>query len=324
MLNEISISEKTISGIIVEDVPFQKFIGKVTTLDLSHTHLNGSIPDSIGRLATLTVLDLSINQLTLHIPTSLGSLVSLQLFSVSSNSLKGTVPASIRALIARGMADALAKQEIQRNTNLNGDGSQGSGNGITRPVRPTRECTYNDFHKCQLLNFKDTEGVVGLTYWFERMETVFHIIGHDALMQCPWKTLIKMMTVKYCPRSEIKKLEIEILEPEGQGNKDNAEWAIRASNGLMDQKAQDYTARTGKRKEYAGTLPLCNKCKFHHNGSCTAKTTTCYECGNQGHYKSDCPELKNQNHGNQAEGTEARGMVYNIRGENRSNLDDME
>ncbi|GKF18261.1 hypothetical protein Tco_0063179, partial [Tanacetum coccineum] len=83
--------------------------------------------------------------------------------------------AAIRALIARGMADALAKQEIQRNTNLNGDGSQGSGNGITRPVRPTRECTYNDFHKCQLLNFKDTEGVVGLTYWFERMETVFHI-----------------------------------------------------------------------------------------------------------------------------------------------------
>ncbi|GKB12400.1 hypothetical protein Tco_0846323 [Tanacetum coccineum] len=29
----------------------------------------------------------------------------------------------------------------------------------------------------------------------------------------------------------------------------------------------------------------------------------------QRHYKSDCPELKNQNHGNQAEGIEARGMV---------------
>ncbi|GJX51512.1 putative reverse transcriptase domain-containing protein [Tanacetum coccineum] len=39
------------------------------------------------------------------------------------------------------------------------------------------------------------------------------------------------------------------------------------------------------------------------------RTLTCYECGNQGHYRSDCPELKNRNHGNQAEGTEARGMV---------------
>ncbi|GJR41960.1 reverse transcriptase domain-containing protein [Tanacetum coccineum] len=148
--------------------------------------------------------------------------------------------AAIRALIAQGMADALAEQEIQRNTNLNGDGSQGSGSGITRPVRPTRECTYSDFLKCQPLNFKGTEGVVGLTQWFERMETVFHIsncavenqvkfatctllgaaltwwnshvktVGHDAAYGMPWKTLMKMMTVKYCPRSEIKKLEIEI------------------------------------------------------------------------------------------------------------------
>nr|GEZ14138.1 reverse transcriptase domain-containing protein [Tanacetum cinerariifolium] len=53
-----------------------------------------------------------------------------------------------------------------------------------------------------------------------------------------------------------------------------------------------YTATSGKRKEYAGTLPMCNKCKFHHNGQCTVK--------NQGHYRSDCPELKNQDHGNQA------------------------
>ncbi|GJY30017.1 reverse transcriptase domain-containing protein [Tanacetum coccineum] len=78
--------------------------------------------------------------------------------------------------------------------------------------------------------------------------------------------------------------------------------------------AQAYAARTVERKEYAGTLSLYNKCKFHHNGPCTTKIITCYECGNQGYYKSDCPELKNRNHGNQAEGTEARGMVYALGG----------
>ncbi|GKE51708.1 putative reverse transcriptase domain-containing protein, partial [Tanacetum coccineum] len=30
------------------------------------------------------------------------------------------------------------------------------------------------------------------------------------------------------------------------------------------------------------------------------RTLICYECGGLGHYKRDCPELKNQNHGNQA------------------------
>ncbi|GKA92979.1 hypothetical protein Tco_0814965 [Tanacetum coccineum] len=71
--------------------------------------------------------------------------------------------AAIRALISRGVADALVEHEIQRNNNLNGDESQASVSGITRPVRPTRECTYTDFLKCQPMNFKGTKGVVGLT-----------------------------------------------------------------------------------------------------------------------------------------------------------------
>ncbi|GJY25217.1 hypothetical protein Tco_0399943 [Tanacetum coccineum] len=57
--------------------------------------------------------------------------------------------AAIKAWISRGVAAALAEREIQRNNNLNGDVSQGSRSGITRPVRPTRECTYTDFLKCQ-------------------------------------------------------------------------------------------------------------------------------------------------------------------------------
>ncbi|GKG27804.1 hypothetical protein Tco_0406131, partial [Tanacetum coccineum] len=34
--------------------------------------------------------------------------------------------------------------------------------------------------------------------------------------------------------------------------------------------ARAYSARSSK-KEYAGTLLLCNKCKFHHNVLCTVK-----------------------------------------------------
>ncbi|GJR03005.1 reverse transcriptase domain-containing protein [Tanacetum coccineum] len=45
-----------------------------------------------------------------------------------------------------------------------------------------------------------------LTWWNSHIKTV----GHDAAYGMPWKTLMKMMTDKYCPRGEIKKLEIEI------------------------------------------------------------------------------------------------------------------
>ncbi|GJT39624.1 hypothetical protein Tco_0939489 [Tanacetum coccineum] len=78
-----------------------------------------------------------------------------------------------------------------------------------------------------------------------------------------------------------------------------------------------YTAEPGERKEYVGTLPLCNKFKFHRNGQCTVK--------NQGNYMSDCSKLKNQNHGNQAGGTRARGMVHALGGgETNQDLNDIE
>ncbi|GKA95020.1 hypothetical protein Tco_0817058 [Tanacetum coccineum] len=110
-----------------------------------------------------------------------------------------------------------------------------------------------------------------------------------------------------------------------------------------------YTAGSSEKKVYAGTLPLCNKCKFHNNGQCTVKcanckrvghltrdcrslaatnnqrTLTCYECGNQWHYMSDCPELKNRNHRNEVEGIEAREMVYALGGgETNQDLNNME
>ncbi|GJR34933.1 hypothetical protein Tco_1210617 [Tanacetum coccineum] len=44
-----------------------------------------------------------------------------------------------------------------------------------RTERVARECTYSDFLKCQPLNFNGTKGIVRLTQWFERIESVFHI-----------------------------------------------------------------------------------------------------------------------------------------------------
>ncbi|GJS84847.1 putative reverse transcriptase domain-containing protein [Tanacetum coccineum] len=107
----------------------------------------------------------------------------------------------------------------------NGNGGNGNPNENGRGDRPVaRECTYQDFMKCQPLNFKGTEGVVGLIRWFEKMETVFHVsncleksqvkyatftllnsaltwwnsykrtIGTEAAFAMSWRELIKIMT----------------------------------------------------------------------------------------------------------------------------------
>ncbi|GJV48514.1 reverse transcriptase domain-containing protein [Tanacetum coccineum] len=135
-------------------------------------------------------------------------------------------------MIDQGITTALAA----RDGNRNGDGSHTSGTGGRRTECVARECTYQDFMKCKPL----TEGVVELTQWFERMETVFCIsncsvenqikfstctllagaltwwnsyvmtVTHDVAYVMTWVELRKKMIDKYCPRNEMKKLEAEL------------------------------------------------------------------------------------------------------------------
>nr|GEY03292.1 reverse transcriptase domain-containing protein [Tanacetum cinerariifolium] len=81
---------------------------------------------------------------------------------------------AINNLIAQRVAKALAKYETQRNSVINGDTSNTIRTG-PRTVRPTRECTYKDYLNCRPLKFNGTEGVIGLTQWFMRTESVSSI-----------------------------------------------------------------------------------------------------------------------------------------------------
>ncbi|GJY62630.1 putative reverse transcriptase domain-containing protein [Tanacetum coccineum] len=142
----------------------------------------------------------------------------------------------LQAMINQGVNAALAARDSTRN----GTDSHSSGTGVRGSERVARECTYQDFMKCKPLYFKGTEGVVELTQWFERMETVFRIsncsvenhvkfstctllasaltwwnshvmtVTHDVAYSMTWVDLRKKMTDKYCPRNEMKKLEAEL------------------------------------------------------------------------------------------------------------------
>ncbi|GJY06028.1 putative reverse transcriptase domain-containing protein [Tanacetum coccineum] len=106
------------------------------------------------------------------------------------------------------------------NGNGNGNG-MGGGNGDGNPntyagdfVPVARKCTYQDFLKCQPLNFKGTEGVVGLTRWFEKMETVFYISN------CPLKYQVKYVSCTLQDSNALMKLMTEmVLEEEDRVKK---------------------------------------------------------------------------------------------------------
>ncbi|GKA64569.1 putative reverse transcriptase domain-containing protein [Tanacetum coccineum] len=156
---------------------------------------------------------------------------------VNNTNPNNMTPESIQAMI---------DQALLRNS-TNGDGSHSSHGDNRRNVQTARPCFYADFMKCQPLNFKGTEGVVGLTRWIEKMESVFNIsgcaienqvkfatctllgaaltwwngqirtLGPEAYAMT-WEVLKKKMTDKYCPQGEIKKLEIELWNLKVKGN----------------------------------------------------------------------------------------------------------
>ncbi|GJV66564.1 putative reverse transcriptase domain-containing protein [Tanacetum coccineum] len=121
------------------------------------------------------------------------------------------------------IGDEVEQEEVGGNGNGGNRNSNGNGGEYGynfRGFMPARECTYQDFLKCQPLNFNGTEGVVGLTHWFEKMETNSHKrrIRNKAAYAMSWAELMKLVTEVYCPRNEIQKMETELWNLTMKGN----------------------------------------------------------------------------------------------------------
>nr|GFB23484.1 hypothetical protein [Tanacetum cinerariifolium] len=129
-------------------------------------------------------------------------------------------------------------QALLRNSS-GGDGSHSSHAENPRNMHTARPCYYANFMKCHILNFKGTEGAVGLTRWIDKMESVFNISRCDVENQVKfatctlldatltwwnsqiralvpdaytmtWSVLKKKMTDKYFPLGKVKKLKIKL------------------------------------------------------------------------------------------------------------------
>nr|GEZ76638.1 reverse transcriptase domain-containing protein [Tanacetum cinerariifolium] len=239
--------------------------------------------------------------------------------------------AQLQALIDRGVAAALAERDADRSRN--GNNSNDSGIGRRRKMATPRECSYTDFLKCQPMNFQGTEGVVGLTRWLEKMESVFQI--SNCTVTCQYNHRFQELALM-CGRmfpEEAEKVEryigglpdmihgsVNVSKPQSMQE------AIEFATEMMDKKILTHTERqaehkrklddTSRNNQYqqqpfkrnnvardCRSQPTANNNNNNNNQRAqgtNARGITCFECGVQGHYKSECPKLKDGNQGNRA------------------------
>ncbi|GJU47057.1 reverse transcriptase domain-containing protein [Tanacetum coccineum] len=151
--------------------------------------------------------------------------------------------AAIQQLINDGISSALKTQTASMASASNPNRNTGP---TGTPVAKTGN--YKEFISCQPFYFNGTKGAVDLIRWFERTESVFsrskcaeedkvtfatstltddalswwnayaQLIGIEQANKITWTKLKRLLTNKYCPRTEVKKMEDEFYNLVVKGN----------------------------------------------------------------------------------------------------------
>ncbi|GJT81269.1 hypothetical protein Tco_1055611 [Tanacetum coccineum] len=145
----------------------------------------------------------------------------------STSAAPAMTQATIKKLVDDSVSAALGAQAT---TMVNTDNT--NRNTRERDAHVARKCSYKVFISCQPINFKGSEGAVGLIRWFERTESVFsrsnctedykvkfatgtltkealsrwnsfaQPIGIEEAYKITWVEFKKLLIKKYCPRTE--------------------------------------------------------------------------------------------------------------------------
>nr|GEX82375.1 hypothetical protein [Tanacetum cinerariifolium] len=117
----------------------------------------------------------------------------------STSAAPAMTQAAIRQLVADSVAAAL---EAQAANMTNTDHT--NRNIGPRETPAARKCTYKEFISCQDFYFNGTEGAVGLICWWNSYAKPIGIEQADKIALTELK---RLLTNKYCTRTEVRKME---------------------------------------------------------------------------------------------------------------------
>nr|GEY98152.1 putative reverse transcriptase domain-containing protein [Tanacetum cinerariifolium] len=200
---------------------------------------------------------------------------------------------AINNLIAQRVTEALAEYETQRNSVVNRDTSHTTGTG-PRTMRPTQECTYKDYLNCRLLKFNGTEGVIGLTRWFERTKSVSSISNCTAENQVKFASCTLIGSALTWWNSHMRAVVKRFPE-----ESDEIERHVGRLPEMIRGNMMSY-----KPKSMLKSIEFANDQMDQKLIGIADRVPTCFECGAQGHFKNNYPQLGNRNQGNKNQGNQ--------------------
>nr|GEV59182.1 hypothetical protein [Tanacetum cinerariifolium] len=182
--------------------------------------------------------------------------------------------AQLKGLIDQGIANTLATRDAD--ISRKGKDSHDFRMGVRRQAPPTRECTYQDIMKCKPLYFNDK-----VKRYVGGLPDVIHksvVTSRPKTMQEAIKMETELIdkrnnTFAKCQAQNKRKFDDTSKNNQNQQQQQQQQQNKRHNTGSA------YTTRSGDKKPYGGSKPLCPKCNYHNNGQCDLKCQKCNKPG---------------------------------------------
>ncbi|KAF7132157.1 hypothetical protein RHSIM_Rhsim09G0094400 [Rhododendron simsii] len=161
------------------------------------------------------------------------------------------------------------------------------------PVGPAREVSIKEFLKLNPPTFDGEINTIKAEAWLASLRKIFRILPYIAAAIKPMRLETYAQVFDRAVIVEQGKVSLRQFHDNkrkvgtsGGGNYNNSNKKSNAGNGSQGNQ---------QNRNSGGGVPKCTTCGKNHYGACRGNNPGCFNCGQQGHIRKDCPRLTGAN-----------------------------